>query len=120
MTLAATTISDIVLNADEADLDRIIQTVKDRRKVLTTARAASVQVGVKASLTGISPKYLVGLTGTVVLDPHGRRGQRAFALKLDESSTNRLRGMSGRFYILPDEKEHVLGGIPMACFKVLD
>jgi len=78
MALAATTISDIVLNANEDDLDRIIQSVKDRRKVLSAARAAEVQIGMACTLTGLSPKYLNGLTGTVVRDPNGRSGTRAF------------------------------------------
>lgn len=72
----------------------------------------------KATLSGLSPKYLNGLTGEVVLDPNGRSGARAFACKLDEASTNRLRWAGSRFYIGPDVKEYVLPGVPMQCFVV--
>lgn len=119
MTLAATTISDIVLNANEDDLDRILQSVRDRRKVLSAARAAEVQIGMACTLTGLSPKYLNGLTGTVVRDPSGRSGTRAFACKLDEASTTRLRRQpSTRFFVPGDVTEFVLPGVPMQCFKV--
>lgn len=118
MTLAATTIGDIVLNADEDDLTRIIQTVKDRRKVLASARAADVQIGASCTLTGLSPKYLNGLTGVVVRDPNGRSGTRAYACKLDEESTKRLRGQGTRFFIPEATTEYVLPGVPMQCFKV--
>lgn len=119
MTLAATTIGDIVLNATEDDLDRIIAAIKERRKVLATARASEVQVGMACTLTGLSPKYLNGLTGTVVRDPQGRSGARSFACKLDEASTKTLRWQaSSRFYIAEGVTEYVLPGVPMQCFKV--
>ena len=119
MTLAATTISDIVLNADEDDLNRIIQSVKDRRKVLAAARAADVHIGATVMLTGLTPKYLNGLTGVVVRDPHGRSGTRAFGCKLDKNSTALLRRSGTRFFVAEGVEEYVLPGVPMSCFKVL-
>lgn len=118
MTLAASTISDIVLNANEDDLDRIIQSVKDRRKVLTAARAAEVQIGMACTLRYFGDRPVNGLTGTVIRDPHGRSGQRAYACKLNEASTKRLRNYGGKFYVPADVTEYVLPGVPMQCFKV--
>ncbi len=114
MTLAATTISDIVLNADEHDLDRLVQALKDRRKTLASARASQVQVGMKARTSGLTPKYLNNLTG-VVQRGNGRSAGR-MAILLDESSTTTLRWQGAKFRIAPDAKEYLLDGIPTQCF----
>ncbi len=114
MTLAATTLSDIVLNADEHDLDRILQALKDRRKTLSAARASAVQVGMAARTSGLSPKYLNGLTG-VVERGNGRSTGR-MAIRLDEASTSTLRWQGAKFRIAPDTKNYLLDGIPTQCF----
>lgn len=115
MTLAATTLSDIVLNADEHDIERIFQACKDRRKTLSAARASAVQVGMKARTEGLSPKYLNGLTG--VVERGSGRGSGRMGLRLDEPSTELLR-WSGRtrVFVPADEKNYLLDGIPAQCF----
>lgn len=118
MTLAATTISDIVLNADAHDLDRILQALKDRRKTLSAARASAVQIGMAARTEGLSPKYLNNLTG--VIERGAGRGNGRLALRLDEKSTETLRWAAraamGRFYMTDEDKAYLLDGIPMQCF----
>lgn len=117
MTLAATTISDIVLSADEHDLERIIQAVKDRRKTLSAARASSVQVGMQARTTGLTPKYLNDLTG--VVERGNTRLPGRMAIRLDEGSTDLLRWAAARgrkFFIPASEKNYLLDGIPTQCF----
>lgn len=114
MTLAATTISDIVLSADEHDLERIIQAVKDRRNTLSAARASSVQVGMQARTTGLTPKYLNGLTGVVERGNTSLPGR--MAIRLDEGSTDQLRWKGRKFFIPVGEKNYLLDGIPTQCF----
>lgn len=113
MSMPANLLSYIVLNADEGDLERIIQAVKDRRRTLRDAVAASVTEGATVTLDGLSPKALNGLVGDVVTI----RGKRADVL-LTEKSTDGLRWTRTRFYVDPDVKRHLLAGVPTSCCKV--
>jgi hypothetical protein len=111
MTMPAELLSFIVLQADEADLERIIQSVKDRRRALANAAAAAVQVGATVTLHNISPKALAGLTG----DVESINGKRADVL-LTADSTNALRFSSTRFYVPAEDERYVLRGVPLtAC-----
>ena len=109
MTMPATLLSFIIMEADEHDLDRIIQSVKDRRKVLRDARAAAVQIGADVTLDNLSPKYLNGLEGTVVVIS----GKRA-DVRLTEKSTGLLRFSGTRFHVPEGTTEYVLRGVPLS------
>lgn len=111
---ASATITEVLdyvhARADEQDLDSLLQALRTRRKVLGEQRAATVRSGLEIRLDGLSPKYLNGLTGTVVtLD-----GNRA-EVRLDERSTTQLRGSGRRFYVPAGEIEYLLTGIPKSC-----
>lgn len=108
-------VSFILTQAGDTDIDRIIDAVKERRKILSKIRAASVAVGAPVRLDGLSPRYLNGLTGTVTkID-----GNRC-TVTLDEESTERLRWGRTRFHIPASVKEYPLTGIPLGCAHLHD
>lgn len=98
-------------DATEEDLERIHEVARDRRAVLGAQRAAAVRRDAQVQLYGLQPKYLNGLTGTVV-DTGGSRA----SVRLDAESTAELR-ISGirRFSISRDEETFVLEGVPKKC-----
>lgn len=96
--------------ADEQDLEALLQAVKTRRNVLGEQRAATVRNGTEVRLDGLSPKYLNGLTGTVV----STKGNRA-DVRLDKASTNKLRYAGRKFYVNANEEEYLLTGVPKQC-----
>jgi hypothetical protein len=121
MALPANVLSYIVLSADEDDLDRVIQAVRDRRKTLATAAAADVQTGASVELHNLSPKALNGLTG----DVDRINGKRADVL-LDEDSTQRLRFSNTRYsgavdFALRDGSatRYTLTGVPLTTLRVI-
>lgn len=107
-------ISFITNNADADDLERILDAYKSRKKALAAVRAASVRKGSEVTLTGLSPKYLNGLSGVV----HAVRGQRC-DVKLDENSTATLRYSGTRFYVPEGDKNYVLTGCPLTCAEAV-
>lgn len=112
-TTPADVIAFIVARADETDLANILNAVKARRKALGQINAAAVKVGQRVTLDGLSPKYLNGLTGTV-LSVEGAR----CTVTLDRDSTTSLRYAGQRFRIPTEHMEYNLGGIPTQCAKV--
>lgn len=96
--------------ADEQDLEALIQAVKTRRHVLGEQRAATVRIGTKVQLDGLSPKYLNGLTGTI----EATKGARA-DVRLDKASTNKLRYAGRKFYVNANTEEYLLTGAPKQC-----
>ncbi len=112
MTMPAELLSFVVLNADENDLDRIIEAVKGRRRALHEAAAAAVQVGSTVTLHNLSPKALNGLHGEVATI----NGKRADVL-LDEESTAMLRFSRTRYALsVGSDPTFVLHGVPLtAC-----
>lgn len=111
-TATATTIEDVFEfihgQANETDLDNIFDAYRSRTKVLREKRALSVSPGKEVVVTGVSPKYLNGLRGTVE-EVDGK----CASVRLDEASTRRLRASgSRRFFIPDDETNYVLTGLP--------
>lgn len=118
MTTEALTIDTIAAHVVNAatmnDLDTLIAAVKTRRTALNALNAMAVTADSEIELSGLSPQYLNGLTGTV---KPGRRGQRVDIL-LTEASTSRLR-RSGRKYFIPaDTERFILTGVPAACCTI--
>lgn len=99
--------------ADDTDIERMYNALKMRRKAIAHQRAANVNGGTEGILTGLSPKYLNGLSGTVV----SIRGQRA-DFELDEASTNTLRWTrQTRFPVDPNQKRYTIPGVPLQCVQ---
>ena len=88
------------------------------KQAITTSAARKVVVGAKVEVHGISPKYLVGLTGTIKTISH--RGKGYVSIMLDETSTIRYR-MKNRGREVPEgATSYELGGIPLACARPVD
>ncbi|MEV7123911.1 hypothetical protein [Kitasatospora griseola] len=110
----ADTVNFILNEATDADLDRVVSALKDRRKALATMRAANVTTGVTATTHNLSPKYLNGLTGTVV-EINGKHAD----LELDADSTDQLRwSRQSRFAVPADARTYRVRGIPLTCLTV--
>lgn len=118
MTATATaplTISDalefIRSHATASDIEKIYAATKERTRNLRAVTAARVQAGANATLDGLSPKYLNGLTGTVS-SIQGARGD----VRLDARSTRDLRYLGARkYFISADTTEFTLRGVPLSC-----
>jgi hypothetical protein len=106
-----TALQFILTSATEADLERVWDAAKERRKALGRITAASVTVGAQVRLDGLSPKYLNGLAGTVV----DIKGARCTVL-LDQSSAERL--SFRRFIVRGEDGTYRMNGIPLQCAKV--
>ena len=108
-------ITFITDEATDADLTRLTQAMKLRNSVLRAQRAALVNVGDTVRLIKISPKYLTGLTGTVVeVSPKRSR------VVLDAASTRKLaRTNQRRFFVASDSTDYELGGLPASTLEVI-
>lgn len=104
------TLGFIASEADETDVERLFDALSARRSALRAVRAAAVTIGVKVQIDQISPKYLIGLTGTVT----SIKGKRA-TVTLDEKSTGVLRYAGSRFSVSPDATSYDLTGVPLSC-----
>lgn len=115
-----TTITDVATfitsEATEQDIKRVYDFCKTRQATLRTIRAAAVSPGDTGSLVSISPKYLIGLKGTVGdLLPGGK----AAYFILDEASTDSLRYTNRSRYSIPfDVKNFPIYGVPLSAIKV--
>ena len=88
-----TTWGDIVTAIQDGsvddDLEALAEVVRLRRKELHDREARinqfTLKPGARVRLKGLSPKYLNGLEGEIVVDPLGqsRRGKSRLAVKLD-------------------------------------
>jgi hypothetical protein len=83
-----TTLQEVVAAIDSFDkdqLDIVATALRAREKYVREAAArqalATLQVGQKVTLKGLSPKYLNGLTGTIT----ARDGEK-FSVEFDEHS----------------------------------
>jgi hypothetical protein len=105
---------DFILDhASEEEIDRIWQAAQTRQKSLRSRAAAVITVGQEVRLTGISPKYHEGLTGTVTKI----NGKHA-AILLDERSTHVLRVKGARRYLIPPNyTQYEVGGIPLTTCR---
>lgn len=101
----------IVTECSAEEIDKVKGDLKARRDILVS----SIVEGDVVRVTGISPKYLNGLTGAFRLE-RGRRGKARGSVMLDEVSTAILKSKKGNYYIPEGAKEYLLIGIPMVCF----
>lgn len=120
--IAAPSITDaltFVANAQSEDeLDRLRDAITARRQSVAAIRAAAITIGTRVQLSGLSPKYVNGLTGTVEAYSRGKRTR--MDVRLDEVSTRRLRFMgASRFPVAEGVQEHLFGGVPMVCLMPL-
>ena len=118
-TLANPNINDVatfIHQASEESIGTIQQLIANRRKNIQNERAAQVTIGKTVTLTGLTPKYLNGLTGEVA-DLSGTRAN----ILLDEDSTLTLRltDRTGKFSRnFGSEKRGTLKGVPLVCLVV--
>jgi len=89
MTMDMTIIAAIINGEVDDDLDRVNEAVRSRRKELRAREAhinlLTLKPGTRVRLKGLSPKYLNGLEGEIIVDPvGGRRGKARLAVKMDE------------------------------------
>lgn len=111
-------VTAIVTGAVDGDLDAINQALRDRYKIVRAQKsaiaAATVKVGDKVRIVNLRPKYLAGLTGTVVVDPmeqyRSRRSKTYFAVELSESSHARVQHK---------HRQRTVTGIPAQCVEVI-
>lgn len=116
--LTRTDLVRFVLNqADEADLDALIEAARERRKSLRAITASSVKEGATVKLRDIKPKYLIGLTGTVKAIETIRR-KRCAVVTLDRDSTQKLAISSPSHGWLFNHDSYDLTGIPLSCCEM--
>ncbi|MEX5711949.1 hypothetical protein AB1484_27550 [Parafrankia sp. FMc6] len=110
-TLAVAT--DFILShATEQDLNRITETVKQRRTALAAIRSASLTTGTPVRIVNIKPRYLHGLTGTL-----GPIDGKHVTVTLDAESTDRLRftPSNKRFPVPYEATSYDVPGVPLSC-----
>ncbi|MEU4095961.1 hypothetical protein [Streptomyces sp. NPDC026673] len=107
----------IAAHASGADLTRIGEVVKERRKALATMAAARVTVGAEVEIANISPTYYTGKRGTVEAIERG-----AARVKFNAESTNELRFARSRKISVPDcvAEWTPLAMFPLTCLRVID
>jgi hypothetical protein len=92
----------------EDDMRLVFDACRTAQRNLRDAKAQAARQtlkrGDKVKLTGLSPKYLNGLTGTIVARPTGKR----IEVKLDSP------GMAGRYAPSGDRPMRV----PLTCVEV--
>lgn len=108
MTLAPSTIADILANASDDDITQVQAACKTRHATLRQMTQATLQMGKPGRTKGLSPKYLNGLTGTIT---------SASSIRLDAASTEQLRYSGRRFWVPPEVTEYVLNRVPAGCLE---
>lgn len=102
--------------ATESDLDRFEDTARQRTRTLNEARAAALAVGQPVRLDRYQDARLNGLTGTVEHIERTRGKATYAAVRLDETSTLRLRKHQ---WIPEEDTEHETDVVPLtACYPV--
>jgi hypothetical protein len=110
----------VLSHATDTDLDRLFQSIKQRRKALAVIRTTSLAVGETVTIAGINPKYLVGLTG-VIMEINRTRGTALATVALDARSTEALRYEPKSRRVIPDAvTSYPLDGIPLVCCRPVD
>jgi len=104
----------ITQGATESDIERIYAAAKERSRALRNVRAAAVRVGAEVQISGIRPKYYVGMSGTVKTVEQ-KRTRAIVSVLLDARSTEELRLHT----FVPNEVERFeVHGIPAMCCAV--
>jgi hypothetical protein len=108
---------DLIDKANADELDMIVNAAKARRQFLTSTNVGFMKVGTKVSFRNLSPKYLNGLTGTVVaINSTGSRG----TVKLDNDSTERLASTNqSRFYV-ESGIPYTMVGVPLKACDIVN
>ncbi|MCX4515900.1 hypothetical protein OHA27_37925 [Streptomyces sp. NBC_01619] len=105
----------IAANASEADMSRIIEVIKERRKTLATMAAAAVTVGATVEVVNIRPAAYKGMRGTVE-----RITGNTATIKFDADSTEQLRWARNKQISVPDAvTEWTTSGFPLTCLRVV-
>jgi hypothetical protein len=69
------TLNAILAIESVADLDRVVDTAKERRKHLAAEFAGSLRIGDRVRIGRIKPRYIEGQTGVVAAPATGQRVQ---------------------------------------------
>ncbi len=69
------TLNAILAIESVADLDRVVDTAKERRKYLAAEFAGSLRIGDRVRIGRIKPRYIEGQTGVVAAPATGQRVQ---------------------------------------------
>lgn len=114
---AADAITFILSSASDADLKRIYAAAGQRRKTLNQVASAGIGVGDDVVLTGLTPRALNGLAGTV----RAERKARMDVLLTDEST--RMLASAGvklsrsALHSASIGERHLLTGVPSVCLR---
>lgn len=112
---ATLTLSEVTAHATEADIDRIIDVLKERRKTLASMAAAAVTVGATVEVVNLRPADYKGKRGTVVTIT----GNTA-SVKFNAESTEELRWSRSQKINVPDGvTEWTANGFPLTCLRVI-
>lgn len=115
------TLPDIVAyvleQAEETDLDGVVNAVKNRREILRAKAAAAVTVGDPVTLADLSPAYLNGLPGTVK-DITTRGTKRIATVTLTAQTASQLSFTGTKFaHLAGTDKPYDLH-VPASCCRV--
>ncbi|MFJ5218791.1 hypothetical protein ACIP98_29235 [Streptomyces sp. NPDC088354] len=107
----------IAAHASEADLTRIGEVIKDRRKALGAIAAAKVTVGAEVEIVNLSPADYNGKRATVRSITQG-----AATLQFNTESTSELRFARSRKINVPDGVTEWTPTVwfPLSCLRVID
>jgi hypothetical protein len=106
-------VTDFILSqAQQRDIDAIIEACKQRRRALRDIQAAAISVGDEVTVDRLSPAYLNGLSGTVI-----QIDKKWCTLRLDTASTDQLRSepKNKRFPVPREATAYELAGIPLSA-----
>ncbi|MFD7205932.1 hypothetical protein [Streptomyces sp. NPDC059893] len=100
-------------HATEADTDRIMEVIVERRKTLAQMAAASIVVGMDVEVVNLSPAAYKGQRGTVT----AIKGKYA-TVKFTKQSTVNLRfARSARIRVPSGVEQFESYGIPLQCLR---
>ncbi|MGP3776991.1 hypothetical protein ACTWJ8_39780 (plasmid) [Streptomyces sp. SDT5-1] len=103
----------IATEASDADCDRILAVMKERRKALRQQAAAAIVVGLDVEVVNIKPAALKGHRGTVK-----EIDGRSATVKFTAESTRELRHARSRQIFVPaGVTELEMDGIPLVCLR---
>lgn len=115
------TFADVIAYIDSQttaeDVDALHETLRNRQRTLRDRRAALVRVGAKVTTTGLSPKCLNDLTGTVT-----KMDRTRGTITLDEKSTRTLHNdpSNRRYYPGSKATSYDIPGVPLTSLVVQD
>lgn len=91
---------------------QIIDEINARRRFMSSMTAAELSLNQRVKISGISPKWLNGLTGKIVALPY-RANSKRFDVELDAAADDLPLDRYGR------EQSKVQRGIPAGCLTAL-